>query len=145
MRDPVDRAGRAGTGLVRLSPGLYWYRDTCNVYLLVRGERGLLIDFGSGGILEHLDEAGVRAVDGVRAAFPGGLIAEPGHGPTIHDLQWQYGLPDAVGAALHSVTLLASLPLQRLCPSHGCPTADAPAALRSLERPLRELYGLQAE
>ena len=248
MRDPVDRAARVGTGLVRLSPGLYWYRDTCNVYLLVRGERGLLIDFGSGGILEHLDEAGVREVDGVlhthhhrdqcqgdhllvdrgipiavpereahlfaetdafwrlkriydnydvssvgftlarsvpvartlrdyetvawrgldvrvlptpghtkgsvtfvadvdgvRTAFPGDLIAEPGHVPTIHDLQWQYGLPDAVGAALHSVTLLASLPLQRLCPSHGCPTADAPAALRSLERPLRELYGLQAE
>ena len=65
MRDPVDRAARAGTGLVRLSPGLYWYRDTCNVYLLVRGERGLLVDFGSGGILEHLDEAGVREVDGV--------------------------------------------------------------------------------
>jgi hypothetical protein len=36
-----------GGGLVRLSPGLYWYRDTCNVYLLVRGDRGLLIDFGS--------------------------------------------------------------------------------------------------
>ena len=48
----------AGGGLVQLSPSLYWYRDTCNVYLLVRGDRGLLIDFGSGGILEHLDEPG---------------------------------------------------------------------------------------
>ena len=27
----------AGGGLVQLSPSLYWYRDTCNVYLLVRG------------------------------------------------------------------------------------------------------------
>jgi glyoxylase-like metal-dependent hydrolase (beta-lactamase superfamily II) len=50
----------AGGGLVQLSPSLYWYRDTCNVYLLVRGDRGLLIDFGSGGILEHLDEAGIQ-------------------------------------------------------------------------------------
>ena len=51
--------------LVRLSANLYWYRDTCNVYLLVRGDRGLLIDFGSGGILEHLAEAGVREIEWV--------------------------------------------------------------------------------
>src|SRR5262249_25501208 len=51
--------------LVRLSPNLYWYRDTCNVYLLKRGERGLLVDFGSGGVLEHLAEAGVREVEWV--------------------------------------------------------------------------------
>jgi glyoxylase-like metal-dependent hydrolase (beta-lactamase superfamily II) len=234
--------------LVRLSPSLYWYRDTCNVYLLVRGDRGLLIDFGSGGVLEHLAETGVREiewvlhthhhrdqcqgdhllaergvriavpereaalfaetdafwrlkriydnydvssigftlprsvpvartlrdyetfgwrghdirvlptpghtkgsvtfvadVDGIPTAFCGDLIAEPGHVHTIHDLQWQYGLPDAAGAALHSVTLLAGLPLQRLCPSHGHPTDDAPAALRLLEPKLRLLYGLQGE
>ena len=34
-----------GNALIRLSPSLYWYRDTCNVYLLTRGDRGLLIDF----------------------------------------------------------------------------------------------------
>lgn len=235
-------------GLVRLSPGLYWYRDTCNVYLLVRGDRGLLIDFGSGGILDHLADAGVREVewvlhthhhrdqcqgdhlldargiriavpereaalfaetdafwrlkriydnydvssvgfslarpvrvaralrdyetfawrgleirvlptpghtkgsvtyvaevDGLPSAFCGDLIAEPGHLHSIHDLQWQYGLPDAVGAALHSVTLLAGLPLQRLLPSHGRPMDDAPQALRLLEPKLRLLYALQAE
>jgi len=192
----------AGGGLVQLSPSLYWYRDTCNVYLLVRGDRGLLIDFGSGGILEHLDEAGIQVewvlhthhhrdqcqgdhlleargipiavpereaalfaetdafwrmkriydnydtssigftlarpvpvartlrdyetfawrgydirvlptpghtkgsitfateIDGVSTAFCGDLVADPGHVHTIHDLQWQYGLPDAAGAAL---------------------------------------------
>ena len=84
-------------------------------------------------------------VDGVPTAFCGDLVAEPGHVHTIHDLQWQYGLPDAAGAALHSVTLLAGLPLQRLCPSHGHPTDDAPAALRLLEPKLRLLYGLQGE
>ncbi len=234
--------------LIRLSPNLFWYRDTCNVYLLKHGSRGLLVDFGSGAVLEHLAEAGVdevewvlhthhhrdqcqgdpllnergipiavpereaalfaeadafwrlkriydnydvssigntlarpvridgvlrdyatfawrghdirvlptpghtkgsvtllAEVDGVPSAFCGDLIAEPGHVTSIHDLQWQYGLPDAVGAALHSVTLLASLPLQRLLPSHGHPMDDAPAALRLLEPKLRELYGLQAE
>ena len=55
----------AAGALVRLSPSLYWYRDTCNVYLLVRGDRGLLIDFGSGGVLEHLAEAGVREIEWV--------------------------------------------------------------------------------
>ena len=50
--------------LRQLSPNLYWYRDTCNVYLLKDGERGLLIDFGSGGVLDHLDGAGVKAIDG---------------------------------------------------------------------------------
>jgi glyoxylase-like metal-dependent hydrolase (beta-lactamase superfamily II) len=80
-----------------------------------------------------------------RRRSAGDLVAEPGHVHTIHDLQWQYGLPDAAGAALHSVTLLAGLPLQRLCPSHGHPTDDAPGALRLLEPKLRLLYGLQGE
>ena len=71
-------------------------------------------------------------IDGVATAFCGDLIADPGHVHSIHDLQWQYGLPDAAGAALHSVTLLAGLPLQRLCPSHGHPTDDAGAAIRLL-------------
>lgn len=238
----------AGPGLRQLSPSLYWYPDTCNVYLLKRGERGLLIDFGSGGVLDHLGEAGVRElewvfhthhhrdqcqgdhllqargvpiavpereaalfaeteafwrlkriydnydvssvghtlarsvpvarvlrdyetfawrgydlrvlptpghtkgsvsfvaqVDGRVSAFCGDLIAEPGRLHSIHDLQWQYGLPDGVGAALHSVTLLASMPLERLLPSHGHPMDDAPGALRRLEPGLRRLYGLQAE
>jgi glyoxylase-like metal-dependent hydrolase (beta-lactamase superfamily II) len=239
---------RSGHALQRLSPSLYWYRDTCNVYVVTREEHAILIDFGSGGVLDHLHEAGVRQVDwvlhthhhrdqcqgdhllpargipiavpereaalfaetdafwrlkriydnydvssvgftlprpvpvaralrdyetfawrgleirvlptpghtkgsvtyvadvdGLRTAFSGDLIAEPGKLHTIHDLQWQYGLPDAVGAALHSVTLLLGLPLQRLLPSHGRPMEDARGALALLEPPLRQLYELQAE
>jgi glyoxylase-like metal-dependent hydrolase (beta-lactamase superfamily II) len=241
---PADDAD----GLRQLSPNLYWYRDTCNVYLLKDGERGLLIDFGSGGVLDHLAEAGVREVewvlhthhhrdqcqgdsllaergipiavpereaalfaeadafwrlkkiydnydvssvgftlprsvpidrrlrdyelfgwrsyqiqvlptpghtrgsisflvdvDGQRVGFCGDLIAEPGKLHSIHDLQWQYGMPDAVGAALHSVTMLAGKGLQRLSPSHGLPMPDAPAALGQLASGLRRLYELQAE
>lgn len=248
MHDHPHPHPHGGGGLQRLSPSLWWYRDTCNVYLLTRGDRGLLVDFGSGGVLDHLHEAGVREVewvvhthhhrdqcqgdpllesrgialavpereaalfaeadafwrlkriydnydvssvgftlprpvkvsralrdyetfawrghdlrvlptpghtkgsvtflaqvDGLATAFSGDLIAEPGAVHAIHDLQWQYGLPDAVGAALHSVTLLLGLPLRRLLPSHGRPMDDAPGALALLEPRLRELYALQAE
>ena len=82
-------------------------------------------------------------VDGQRVGFCGDLIAEPGKLHTIHDLQWQYGMPDAVGAALHSVTMLAGKGLQQLMPSHGQPMSDAPAALAS-GNSLRRLYDLQA-
>jgi glyoxylase-like metal-dependent hydrolase (beta-lactamase superfamily II) len=234
--------------LTQLSPSLWWYRDTCNVYLWTAGARGLLIDFGSGGILDVLDQTGVReieaiahthhhrdqcagddravamgipiwvpareralfesteafwrlrrtydsydasslgftratsipvartlddhqridwaggsieilptpghtkgsvsllaAVDGGSVAFSGDLIAGHGRVPTLHDLQWQYGMPDAVGAALHSVTNLASRGPRRLLPSHGAPMDDGPTALRALATNLRQLASLLAE
>lgn len=232
----------------RLSPSLVWFRDTCNVFLLQDGEHGLLIDSGSGAILDHIAELGVRHIDwvlhthhhrdqaqgawrlaehgarigvpereaglfasvdafwrlrkrfddydgsslwhtlarpvrvdralrdherftwrghellvqpapghtkgsvaylvtadGRTSAFTGDLIAAPGRVDSIHELQWQYGMPDAVGAALHTATVLAGLPLQRLLPSHGQPMDDAPGALRALAATLRELAALLAE
>ena len=51
--------------LTRLSEHLYQFTDTCNVYLLVDGEAGLLIDSGSGAILDHLDEVGVKQIEWV--------------------------------------------------------------------------------
>ena len=243
------RRGSPTSGrLQAISANLFWFRDTCNVFLLRDGEAGLLIDAGSGAVLDHLAEVGVKQVewvlhthhhrdqcqgdprlvehgaqiavpareaalfaeneafwrlrrqfddydasslwntlarpvpvarrlvdhetfewrghsirvqptpghtrgsvtflvevDGVACAFSGDLIAAPGSVDTIHDLQWQYGMPDAVGAALHSVTLLAGKPIARLLPSHGSPMDDAPAALRALAANLRELYGLLGE
>ena len=38
--------------LTQISPNLYVLRDTCNVYVLKDGNRALLIDFGSGHVLE---------------------------------------------------------------------------------------------
>jgi glyoxylase-like metal-dependent hydrolase (beta-lactamase superfamily II) len=234
--------------LERLSPHLYRFRDTCNVYLLREGTAGLLIDAGSGAILDQIASAGVEQVewvlhthhhrdqcqgdgrlvehgarigvpareaalwadvdavwrlrrlfddydvsstrnalaspvpvahrlgdhetfswrgheirvqptpghtkgsvtylvevDGRTWAFSGDLIAAPGRVPTIHDLQWQYGMPDALGAALHSVTLLGGMPIARLLPSHGEPMDDPPVALAALEAGLRELYALLSE
>ncbi|HCN07909.1 MAG TPA: hypothetical protein DIT01_08240 [Lentisphaeria bacterium] len=51
--------------LTRLSENLFHFADTCNVYLIVDGDDGLVIDAGSGAILEHLEEAGVRQVEWV--------------------------------------------------------------------------------
>ena len=234
--------------LTRLSPSLWWYRDTCNVFLWTAGDLGLLIDFGSGGILDVLHQTGVREVvavahthhhrdqcggderavelgvpiwvpareqalfdateafwrlrrtydsydasslgftratsipvargltdherldwaggaieilptpghtkgsisllaeiDGAPVAFTGDLIAGHGQVPTLHDLQWQYGMPDAVGAALHSVVNLTGRGPRRLLPSHGRPMNDGLAALGALGANLRTLAGLLAE
>jgi glyoxylase-like metal-dependent hydrolase (beta-lactamase superfamily II) len=241
--DPADD-GR----LTRLTPSLWWYRDTCNVYLWTAGSQGLLVDLGSGGILDRLEETGVReivavahthhhrdqcggderaealgipiwvpareralfeatdafwrlrrtydsydasslgftratpvpvarglldherlewaggtvevlptpghtkgsisllaTVDGTDIAFTGDLIAGPGTVPTLHDLQWQYGMPDAVGAALHSTVSLAKRGPDVLLPSHGRPLDGAGAALRELTANLRRLAGLLGE
>jgi len=48
--------------LKKLSDHLYCFTDTCNVYVLVDGEEALLIDSGSGAVLDHLEEIGVKRV-----------------------------------------------------------------------------------
>ncbi|HEY8476944.1 MAG TPA: MBL fold metallo-hydrolase [Chloroflexota bacterium] len=53
------------TGLERLTPHLYRFQDVCNVYLIADGERGILVDFGTGAVLDHLHEAGVREIEWV--------------------------------------------------------------------------------
>lgn len=49
----------------QLSENLFVYRDTCNVYVVRRGEAAVLIDYGSGGVRAILGELGVRSVDRV--------------------------------------------------------------------------------
>ncbi len=51
--------------LEQLSPHLYRYRDTCNVYLIVCGSAALAIDFGSGEILGELAGIGVAELEWV--------------------------------------------------------------------------------
>ena len=46
----------------RLSDHLYCFADTCNVYAVVHDGEAVLIDFGSGAVLDHLGEVGVRKV-----------------------------------------------------------------------------------
>ncbi len=49
----------------QISEHLFCLRDTCNVYAIVDGEAGLLIDGGSGAALDHLEPLGVRRVEWV--------------------------------------------------------------------------------
>ena len=49
----------------KISDNLFVYRDTCNVYVVKSGDEAVLIDFGSGGVLEHLASIGVNKVSWV--------------------------------------------------------------------------------
>jgi glyoxylase-like metal-dependent hydrolase (beta-lactamase superfamily II) len=48
-----------------LSPDLFVWTDTCNVYVLREGDAALLIDLGDGSVLDHLAEIGVRRIEWV--------------------------------------------------------------------------------
>lgn len=46
--------------LDQIAPGLFRVRDTCHVYVVAGpGREGIAIDFGSGAVLDHLDEMGL--------------------------------------------------------------------------------------
>ena len=51
--------------LNQISPNLYFLRDTCNVYVLKDGNRALLIDFGSGHVMDLLGQIGVSRVEAI--------------------------------------------------------------------------------
>ena len=55
---PSAPALEVGAGVTR-------FRDTCNVYVLRSGRDAVLIDFGAGAVLDHLDELGVDRVTDV--------------------------------------------------------------------------------
>ncbi|MCK4965405.1 MBL fold metallo-hydrolase, partial [bacterium] len=60
-----DRDFQPTGKLTQLSENLYRFEDCCNVYIVKNGSRALLIDFGSGGILDHLKEIGITGIDRV--------------------------------------------------------------------------------
>jgi len=51
--------------LTSLSDHLYMLADICNVYVIVDGDNALVIDGGSGAIVDHLGEIGVRQIEWV--------------------------------------------------------------------------------
>ncbi len=51
--------------MMRISENLYRFEDCCHVYVLVHGSDAILIDFGTGDVLDHLDEFGVQRVTDV--------------------------------------------------------------------------------
>ncbi len=48
-----------------MAAGVACYRDTCNVYVLTAGDEAVLVDFGSGAVLDHVTELGVERVTDV--------------------------------------------------------------------------------
>ncbi|UVI29513.1 MBL fold metallo-hydrolase [Paenibacillus spongiae] len=48
--------------MLQLSEHLYQYEDTCHVYVIRNGSEAVLIDFGSGAVLEELQAIGVNKV-----------------------------------------------------------------------------------
>ena len=48
-----------------VAPGVERFRDTCDVYVLVQGSEAVLVDFGSGAVLEHLGDLGIARVTDV--------------------------------------------------------------------------------
>jgi glyoxylase-like metal-dependent hydrolase (beta-lactamase superfamily II) len=50
---------------VEVAPGILRFRDTCNVYALRTGREAVLVDFGSGDVLDRLGDLGVDRVTDV--------------------------------------------------------------------------------
>jgi glyoxylase-like metal-dependent hydrolase (beta-lactamase superfamily II) len=46
-----------------ISENLFRFEDTCNVYVVKNGSHAVLIDFGSGRVLDHLGELDITQVD----------------------------------------------------------------------------------
>ena len=51
--------------LTKISDSLYLFADTCNVYVIADGDSAVLIDAGSGSVLDYLDQMGIRNVEWV--------------------------------------------------------------------------------
>ncbi|MEK7408420.1 MAG: MBL fold metallo-hydrolase, partial [Acidobacteriota bacterium] len=66
---PAPRKGYRRTAFApasrpeKITENLYVFEDTCNVYLIRDGASCVLIDFGSGKILDHLKDLGIARVD----------------------------------------------------------------------------------
>ena len=46
----------------QVTANVFCFEDTCNVYVIRSRGKALLIDFGAGHVLEHLQDIGVREV-----------------------------------------------------------------------------------
>lgn len=70
----------------RIADQLHLFRDTCNVYVLCSGSEAILVDFGSGDVLDYVAEIGVERVTDVLM--------------THHHRDQGQGLPRAVQAGI---------------------------------------------
>src|SRR5919199_4478764 len=66
-REPpsLDSAMAVGALCTAVAPNVLRFRDTCNVYVLRAEGEAVLVDFGDGAVLDHLDELEVERVTDV--------------------------------------------------------------------------------
>jgi glyoxylase-like metal-dependent hydrolase (beta-lactamase superfamily II) len=62
-RGPRSSGFAPATQPRKISDNLFHFEDTCHVFVVRDGSRAVLIDFGSGKILDHLGEMGISKVD----------------------------------------------------------------------------------
>ena len=90
------------SAFTEVAAGVHRFADTCNVYVVLPepGETGggaVAIDFGSGDVLDHLDELGLTTLDAVLMTHQ-----EPGPRVRVSLLPAQTAtIEDVSGAALH--------------------------------------------
>ncbi len=70
----------------QICPDVHRFRDSCNVYVIRNGTDAVLIDFGTGAVLDHLEELGVERVTDILM--------------THHHRDQAQGLPRAVAAGI---------------------------------------------
>lgn len=69
LRPEALKLAGAGKGMAtiikKITEQLYVHQDTCQVYIIKEEENCVLIDFGSGGVLEELPEIGIKQVTAI--------------------------------------------------------------------------------
>jgi len=103
-------------GWEEMLPGLFRFQDTCNVYVLRRGEEGLAVDFGGGAWLKDLPGIGVRSVRFV--------LLTHAHRDQCAGLAKQETWPFEVHAPAQDLRFCRAEGLSefwRTCQSGGCP------------------------
>jgi glyoxylase-like metal-dependent hydrolase (beta-lactamase superfamily II) len=82
----------------------------------------------------------VCEVDGKKVAFSGDLMHSPGKVQTLYDLQYYYQEHEGVDLSIYSLTELARLKPDLLCPSHGRPVSEPMPGMEQLSAKLRDWH-----
>jgi len=51
--------------LIKTAENVYCFQDTCNVYVIQEETEAILVDFGSGDVLEHLPSVGIQHIKAI--------------------------------------------------------------------------------